>query len=702
MLSKIKQNGDDLRFSDDEAGNSELPKELVKFDKTTGDIVWSNFPSVVEGLVYHVWANNAAAIQPAPSAAFGRNAVWVNYAMVAHTESANLIDSTGNDTISAEGAITTGVTGAVGDGIAFSAATIGITKDTNAGVNFTSGYTFSVSATITGDTNYAGFLRNSGMQIIKDKDLPNLRVEHNDGTTSTRVVIPNGYSNLVVFNALHRYTLTWDGSTFSSYRDGVPIDTISQTRGVSVTGETNFTYEVGNPPGFVTSLYDESFVRNGHSDADRVSIEDQNLSATTGWWIAADVGIQVGDSVDDANGDPWLYVGKFFIGDGPRWNDGNSCYIDGTSPPEYESGCVIENADNVNGVQAAEIVFGVITGEEYGTSTSETVVNRQSWYNEFQGVSGTSRADSIATSGLYDTAGDLSAYILDGYTAGADTYVFKRDNTRPVITLVPNTGEFVINKGDPLPSLPVGTATDNIDGDVTITPVGYGPLVFDSNTPGEYDFIYSHTDVAGNAAYSKFVTVTVEIVIGDIVNDENGDPWTYVGQFSISDGPSWSTNPLNINGIQAAEQLFGALVGKKYGCSTRTHIVYRNAYYDAVPGSSPLADDTVVSGNYQDGGVSAYVNDRLTASAITYVFTQDLPAVSLLLTLTNIPDATYNAIFLDMTDATPVLLDNQDIAFINSTATATLYVAAGRNIVTVVLGTDPTITTGGADYGTTT
>jgi hypothetical protein len=290
MLSKIKQNGDDLRFSDDEAGDNELPKELVKFDKTTGDIVWSNFPSVVEGLAYHVWANNAAAIQPAPSAAFGRNAVWVNYAMVAHTESANLIDSTGNDTISAKGAITTGITGAIGDGVAFSATDIGITKDTSAGINFSSGYTFSFWANFTGDNNYAGFLRNSGIQLIKDKDLPNLRVEHNDGTTSTRAVIPNGYSNLVVFNALHRYTLTWDVSTFSSYRDGVLIDTISQTRGVSVTGETNFTYEVGNAVGFTASLYDESFVRNGHSDADRVSIEDQNQLATTAWWIAADVG----------------------------------------------------------------------------------------------------------------------------------------------------------------------------------------------------------------------------------------------------------------------------------------------------------------------------------------------------------------------------------------------------------------------------
>jgi hypothetical protein len=161
-------------------------------------------------------------------------------------------------------------------------------------------------------------------------------------------------------------------------------------------------------------------------------VNSWSSASASGWnksgaWNGASAGIQVGDSVDDANGDPWLYVGKFFIGDGPRWNDGNSCYIDGTSPPEYESGCVIENAANVNGVQAAEIVFGVITGEEYGTSTSETVVNRQSWYNEFQGVSGASRADSIATSGLYDTAGDLSAYILDGYTAGADTYVFKRD-----------------------------------------------------------------------------------------------------------------------------------------------------------------------------------------------------------------------------------------------------------------------------------
>jgi hypothetical protein len=71
--------------------------------------------------------------------------------------------------------------------------------------------------------------------------------------------------------------------------------------------------------------------------------------------------------------------------------------------------------------------------------------------------------------------------------------------------------------------------------------------------------------------------------------------------------------------------------------------------------------------------------------------------------LTGIPDSTYNAIFLDMTDATPILLDNQDIAFASGLSTATFTdVLPGREIVTTILGSDPTITTGGADYGTTT
>ena len=282
----IDNNGGNLRCYTDDTKATRLSIEVVDF--TTGGspsiVIWGLSASLGVGGTVYIEGDTVAISQPAPSATYGSEDVWPNHAMAAHTESASLIDSTGNDTISAQGAITTGGTGAIGDGIAFSAATIGITKDTNAGVNFTSGYTFSVWATITGDTNYAGFLRNSGMQIIKDKDLPNLRVEHDDGTTSTRAVIPNGYSNLVVFNARHRYTLTWDGSTFSSYRDDVLIDTISQTRGVSVTGLTAFMYEVGNPPGFTTSLYDESFVRNGHSSGDLVSSEYNNQNNTAAFW----------------------------------------------------------------------------------------------------------------------------------------------------------------------------------------------------------------------------------------------------------------------------------------------------------------------------------------------------------------------------------------------------------------------------------
>jgi hypothetical protein len=153
---------------------------------------------------------------------------------------------------------------------------------------------------------------------------------------------------------------------------------------------------------------------------------DTNLTGI-GWnggniaeWAWAVGGIQVGDTVNDANGDPWSYVGSFFVEDGPSWS--------------------LEPA-NVNGVEASEIVFGALTDEEYGVSTSDTLVNRLAWYDEFQeGV--TFYDDSLVVSGNYNTAGAQSAYVSDSSFENTN-YVFKRAVSLSINTLQANSLDVV-------------------------------------------------------------------------------------------------------------------------------------------------------------------------------------------------------------------------------------------------------------------
>ena len=100
MLASLDVGGGDLRFSSDEAGLTQLACEIVD----GLDVVWVSTDglSVATGLTIYVWGDNTGASQPATGAAFGRDAVWVDYRAIYHlSETANTaaggyLDSTGN------------------------------------------------------------------------------------------------------------------------------------------------------------------------------------------------------------------------------------------------------------------------------------------------------------------------------------------------------------------------------------------------------------------------------------------------------------------------------------------------------------------------------------------------------------------------------------------------------------------------------
>ena len=70
----------------------------------------------------------------------------------------------------------------------------------------------------------------------------------------------------------------------------------------------------------------------------------------------ANANLILGDVVADAAEVKWEYVGSFNLTDGPFWNDANDCFN------SQDPNCVDQFADALNGIQAAEKLFGVSRG----------------------------------------------------------------------------------------------------------------------------------------------------------------------------------------------------------------------------------------------------------------------------------------------------------------------------------------------------
>lgn len=100
--SSILNGGGNLRAYTDSTKAVRVPVEVVTFvTGGTPDIqIWGLSPTLSVASTIYIEADGSATTQPAFGAAFGRNAVWVDYAFVSHGAES---DSTGGHTLSATG-----------------------------------------------------------------------------------------------------------------------------------------------------------------------------------------------------------------------------------------------------------------------------------------------------------------------------------------------------------------------------------------------------------------------------------------------------------------------------------------------------------------------------------------------------------------------------------------------------------------------
>ncbi len=98
------EGGGDVRFSTDASGTTRIACEIVTWDSVNSTCqVYVLVPSVSSSTdqTIYAWYNKAAESQPAIDAAYGSEAVWVDYAAVYHHEedpsAADMNDETAND-----------------------------------------------------------------------------------------------------------------------------------------------------------------------------------------------------------------------------------------------------------------------------------------------------------------------------------------------------------------------------------------------------------------------------------------------------------------------------------------------------------------------------------------------------------------------------------------------------------------------------
>jgi len=118
IFDNTQSAGQDLRFTSDEAGTTELAFEIVNWDTTNDKAeVWVKIPTVDydNDTVFYVWYGNAGASAYGATDTYGSQAVWGDYEGVWHLTNANDSSASGyNCTLGSGGQAPTSTAGLIG------------------------------------------------------------------------------------------------------------------------------------------------------------------------------------------------------------------------------------------------------------------------------------------------------------------------------------------------------------------------------------------------------------------------------------------------------------------------------------------------------------------------------------------------------------------------------------------------------------
>jgi len=287
--------GGDIRFTSDEAGTTELAREVVEFtrdnDPANGTAqIWVKVPTLDynDDTVIYVFYNNSGASEPAADSTYGSEAVWSGYDGVWHLEedpsgsSPQMIDSSANDNDgTSSGSMSSGdsISAKISNGLDFDGSNDLITTSDTAIGN---GYTSLFMSVWVKSSDTSGYLvaKNNG-------SIDNLQVYISGGNviakirnTSTSYNLTVGTTASIMDGNWKKIDVLWSGSTFSVFLNGSFVTSASVSGTMTTyTEPLEFAGRGSDNDQYMAGVLDEIRIAEKSVSSDWIATEYANQNA---------------------------------------------------------------------------------------------------------------------------------------------------------------------------------------------------------------------------------------------------------------------------------------------------------------------------------------------------------------------------------------------------------------------------------------
>ena len=316
--SNVKNGGGDVRICTNSDGTGQLPVEIVSLDNVGETCqIWYRLGTYTGTGDLYLFIGNASATQPAASATYGSEAVWVDVARRHHLIANNLTDSSGNANATST-STSAGIDSPIGGSTLLSSASSKITYPNTTFYNSTTNQ-LTIKAIsridLVGVADFDIALMDLAVKLWFDDSGAGSRVGAAIFTPTTVTYNPS-----ISASQWYHLAITYDGSTLSLYIDGSLYGTASVTDTGPSSSIDVTTSNKGSTDAYVAGV---EFI-DGIDSASKIATEYNNQSNPATFYgtptIAATgggggltispTGIASGESV----GSPSVAVGTITLG----------------------------------------------------------------------------------------------------------------------------------------------------------------------------------------------------------------------------------------------------------------------------------------------------------------------------------------------------------------------------------------------------
>ena len=292
--ASMEGDGDDIRFTTDEAGTSEIPFEIVALDSEAKTCeIWVKLTvDHDDDTDFYIWYGDSSLSAYAANATYGSENVWSDYRATYRLQdeidaTSNGFDLTNNDGV-------TFSTAKIGDGAVVSDTPSYLTGQASETVAMAT-TAFTISFWVKNDSEITSSPAFSSYMFISDNNKVYcfLRYEYNGGTkrlmferTKYGVEQIKVFGNVTMSNTWHHVALRWDGTNLKGYYDGSEIATGASASGsgsTAVSPSLDLQVTLGG-------MIDEARLRQSALTPDWITTEYNNQNAPSTFITGSSIG----------------------------------------------------------------------------------------------------------------------------------------------------------------------------------------------------------------------------------------------------------------------------------------------------------------------------------------------------------------------------------------------------------------------------